>query len=91
MGDVKSQFVLGGYNGNNYLLDSFTIIVEDTRGGLNPAAATRLNAMAGFVSTNPAKTAQIQDYINKLTKTSEAAPEVKATVSQRAKPGNGIM
>lgn len=94
MGDAKSQFVLGGYTGNNYLLDSLSVLTEDTRGGLNGATATRLAAMSGYVAANPDKTnaTQFKAYVGKLMASSASEPETKPTVGLRSsKPGTGIM
>jgi hypothetical protein len=92
MGDVKSQFVLGGYTQNNYLLDSLTVLSQDTRGGLNADTATRLAAMSGYVSANPDKTNSqaFNAYVGKLVTASGSAPEAKPSVASR-KPGNGLM
>lgn len=94
MGDVKSAFVQGGYNGNNFILDSFSVIGDDTRKGLSPATATRLAAMQGYVSANPDKTnsGSFNQYVGKLMSASAGEPEVetKPVVAQRSKLGNGI-
>lgn len=91
-GDVKSQFGVVGYTANNYLLDSFSVMVEDTRGGVNAATAAKFNSMTGFASANPDKTngADLAQYIKKMTGAADEAPEAKVTIAQRAKLSTGI-
>jgi hypothetical protein len=92
MGDVKSQFVNSGYNDKNFLLDSFSMLGEDTRKGLSQSASSRLAAMEGFVTANPDKTSpeRFTGYVNKLMNASAGEPEAKVSVAVARKPG-GIM
>jgi len=93
MSSMKSQFVTsGGYGGNNFLLDSLSIVGADTRKGLDAATAEKVTAMTGFVNANPSGT-NAQKFNEYVAKISPAAAETKPAAAHRAttKPGSGLM
>lgn len=89
---VKSQFGSVGYNGNNFLLDSFSVIGADTRKGFDLETATRIAAMNNYVGAHPEKVDAVGfgNYVAKLAGTTlnEGAQPIVAVV--RTKPGNGM-
>lgn len=89
---VKSQFGSVGYNGNNFLLDSFSVIGADTRNGFDLQTATRIAAMHNYVGAHPEKVdaTGFNSYVAKLSSghTSEGAQPIVAI--SRNKPGSGM-
>ncbi|MEZ0260294.1 MAG: hypothetical protein ACAH80_04750 [Alphaproteobacteria bacterium] len=89
---VKTQFGSVGYNGNNFLLDSFSVIGADTRNGFDLETANRLVSMNAYVGAHPEKVdaAGFNGYVAKLssyTMTESVQPIVSST---RNKPGSGM-
>jgi hypothetical protein len=88
---VKSQFGSVGYNGNNFLLDSFSVIGADTRNGFDLETATRIAAMHNYVGAHPDKVdaAKFGAYVQKLDMGGSTGAQPIVTVA-RSKPGNGM-
>ncbi|MEZ0226530.1 MAG: hypothetical protein ACAH83_18380 [Alphaproteobacteria bacterium] len=83
MSDPKSQFMLvGGYKEGNFLLDSLAVAFEDTRRGLSPDAAARVNSMATFLTANVVK--ERTDNVAKVT-TGDAAVISTITTAEKEK------
>lgn len=90
----KSQFTSAtgnGYTSGNFLLDSLSLTVADTRGGFDAATQERVSDMKAHVSEDPHgnNARRFNEYVARITPApaEKSAPVVRAS----SKPGTGMM
>lgn len=89
----KSQFTSAtgnGYTSGNFLLDSLSLAVADTRGGFDAATQERLSSMKAHVSEDPhgSNAKRFNEYVAKLTP--EPAEKPAPVVRASSKLGTGM-